>query len=303
MSKPMKKINRGFFKKSHALRKFYFSRNFQLDHSPTTRNKHNFLTLSPLKSRPNYFLKDNLEFIRVNRTLRFLPSQKNEFFPRNLTFIQPKLFRCLFQISASKIMPEFPDIVFSGQKIDFPNLLGLKKNTKDNRQTPSTSPTSSSNNDGNEKVNSWAPGIKHSTGFLSLDDFADDDQPISVLLRNSHFIPPRKLTPLLAQAIEPEYPSLTTMAFKPKRKPFKYSRISIWRNQLRRLNASYGTSWTEDWDGTTDADWEDITVSPKSPALHEKNATSPSTKSSVTTDSHELSPTSLDFPFDNSLWS
>ena len=131
-------------------------------------------------------------------------------------------------------------------------------------------------------------------GFLSLDDQdTDGELPLLVSLRLP--LPPSQLP--LTQAIEPEYPSLTTMAFKPKRKPFKYSRISIWRNQLQRLNDSYGKSWTEEWD----ADWEDITVSPKSSALHDDNATSPSTKSLVTTDSHELSPTSLDSPLDNSL--
>ena len=68
MSKPMKKFNQGFFKNSHALRKFYFSRNFQPDQSLTTRTKPICSTLSHLKSRSNYFLKNCLTLIRVKRT-------------------------------------------------------------------------------------------------------------------------------------------------------------------------------------------------------------------------------------------
>ena len=64
----MKKYNQGFFKNSHALRKFYFSRNFQPDQSLTTRTKPICSTLFHLKSRSNYFLKFFLTLIRVKRT-------------------------------------------------------------------------------------------------------------------------------------------------------------------------------------------------------------------------------------------
>ena len=72
----MKKYNQGFFKNSHALRKFYFSRNFQPDQSLTTRTKPICSTLFHLKSRSNYFLKNFLTLIRVKRTFSKNFSQK-----------------------------------------------------------------------------------------------------------------------------------------------------------------------------------------------------------------------------------
>jgi hypothetical protein len=274
----MKKNNQGFFKKSHALQKFYFSQNFSQNFQPDqylkTRTKPICLTSSHSKPRSNYFFKNCLTSIRVKRIFSFPSSPIDKFFPKNLTFSHSRLFICSFHISKSKIISKTLVFGFSGLEIDFPVQSYFEVKTKDKNRTSLTSP--SPNSDESDKSNSCASGIRHSNGFLSLDDFTDNDEPILVLLRNAHFIPPRILTPLLAQAIEPMSSTLTTMGFKSKKKPIKYSYISIWRNQVHRLNDSYGTAWTEDDEADLDFDdWVDIIATPTSSDLKPLPSSSP----------------------------